>query len=929
MRIFSLLTLTALLAVFSPNTIQAQGVSAAAPNQEVVEDVAITEMSTVEGITEYRMAPNGLKILLFPDQSKPTITVNVTYKVGSRHEAYGETGMAHLLEHLVFKGTPDHPDIPQELTEHGARPNGTTWYDRTNYFETFAASQENLEWALDMEADRMVNSFIAAEDLESEMTVVRNEFERGENSPTGILMQRVLSTSYLWHNYGKSTIGSRADLENVPIERLQDFYRRWYHPDNAVLMVAGKIDKEETLELIKQTFGRIPAREHLNYPTYTREPTQDGERFVELRRTGDVQVVQAAYHVPAGTHPDHAAVSVLVELLTSEPSGRLYKALVEDGLATSQWGYTPALAEPGYAMFNADVLVENDLSAAEVAMKKVFDELGDNPPTEEEVNRAKESILNGFERFLRNTERVGTGISSYIAMGDWRMAFVSRDRIEAVTPDMVMQVAERYLKPSNRTVGRFLPTEDPDRAEIPEVNDLASMVEGYVGREAIAEGEAFDPTPDNIDDRAVDGQLGNGFKYNLLPKETRGNAVVASVSLRFGTLDALRGLGAAPDFAGDMLMMGSENYTRQEIEDRLEELKARVFLGGGADGAYAFIETENEKLVEVIDFVGEIFRNPTFPESEFETQRDETLAGLAEGKSDPRALGQTAMGRAANPLPSDHPDYETTFEEEEERVRTLTLDEVKDFYNKFYGANNGTFGASGDMDTEAVIAALERNFGSWNSPADYERIPDNYQDVDGEMIKIETPDKANAWFFVNQNLPIGQDHPDYPALMMGNFMLGGGFLNSRLATRIRQEEGLSYGVGSFYSGNSLDENGNWGAYAIYAPENREALEQAFREEIEKVQTDGFSAEELDAARNGWLQSQQVNRAQDNRMAGTMSNNAYLGRTMQWTEELENRMQELTVEQINAAMARHLDMDKMIFVRAGDFAKHEGDGSTRP
>ena len=179
----------------------------------------VAQVASVEGITEYALN-NGLRVLLFPDQSKPTITVNITYFVGSRHEAYGETGMAHLLEHLVFKGTPNHPDIPQELTEHGASPNGTTWYDRTNYFETFGATDENLEWALDLEADRMVNSYISGDDLESEMTVVRNEMEMGENSPFGILMERTMSTMYLWHNYGNSTIGARSDVEDVPIERL-------------------------------------------------------------------------------------------------------------------------------------------------------------------------------------------------------------------------------------------------------------------------------------------------------------------------------------------------------------------------------------------------------------------------------------------------------------------------------------------------------------------------------------------------------------------------------------------------------------------------------------------------------------------------------------------------------------------------------------
>ena len=242
----------------------------------------VTKLSSVEGITEYSLT-NGLNVLLYPDNSKQTITVNMTYKVGSRHEGYGETGMAHLLEHLVFKGTPNHPNIPNELSSHGSRPNGTTWYDRTNYFETFNATEDNLKWALDLEADRMVNSYIAKKDLETEMTVVRNEFESGENNPTGVLMQRVMSTAYLWHNYGQTTIGARSDIENVPIENLQAFYRKYYQPDNAVLTVAGKIDEAKTIVLINQYFGKIPRPSRILTPTYTAEPIQDGERLVTLR----------------------------------------------------------------------------------------------------------------------------------------------------------------------------------------------------------------------------------------------------------------------------------------------------------------------------------------------------------------------------------------------------------------------------------------------------------------------------------------------------------------------------------------------------------------------------------------------------------------------------------------------------------------------
>jgi len=345
----------------------------------------VKKNTTVEGITEYEL-DNGLKVLLFPDQSKPTMTVNITYMVGSRHEGYGETGMAHLLEHLVFKGTPDHPNIPAELTEHGARPNGTTWYDRTNYFETFSASEENLKWALDLESDRMINSYIAKKDLDSEFSVVRNEFESGENNPSGILMERVLSTAYLWHNYGKSTIGARSDIENVPIERLQAFYRKYYQPDNAILLVAGKIDERKTINMVAEYFGDIPRPTRKLYPTYTKEPTQDGERSVVLKRVGDVQSVSCTYHTPPGSHKDYAAIAILDEILTNEPAGRLYKAMVEPKLASYVWSFAPALKEGGFIYINADVRKDLDISAAEEAMMSTLEKNILNHLTERLVN---------------------------------------------------------------------------------------------------------------------------------------------------------------------------------------------------------------------------------------------------------------------------------------------------------------------------------------------------------------------------------------------------------------------------------------------------------------------------------------------------------------------------------------------------------------
>lgn len=879
----------------------------------------ITKNASVEGITEYQME-NGMKILLFPDPSKPTATVNITYLVGSRHEGYGETGMAHLLEHMVFKGTPNHPNIPQELTEHGARPNGSTWYDRTNYFETFSATEENLKWALDLEADRMINSFIAKKDLDSEFSVVRNEFESGENSPSNVLMDRIISTAFLWHNYGKSTIGNRSDIERVPIENLQAFYKKFYQPDNAVLTVSGKIDEQKTLQLISNYFSKIPKPERALPKTYTTEPTQDGERFVELKRTGDIQMVGCAYHIMSGSHVDYPAMEVLVELLTAEPYGKLYKSLVETKKATSQFGYSFALHDPGIVYFGAEVLKEKSLDDARKSLVASLDSAALVKPSAEDVERAKVSILKNWDLLFRNSERLGQAISEYIATGDWRLAFLFRDGIRKVTADDVAKVAAQYFKPSNRTLGTFLPEATPNRSEIPEAPDVAQLVKGYKGEELVAEGEAFDPSPANIDSRTTVIGKATGPKIGLLPKKTRGNVVAARIVLRIGDAKSLENKSAIASMTADMLDRGTKTKSRQQIKDEFDRLKARVSVSGSSNQVIVAVETTNENLQKVLELIADVLKQPAFDANEFEKLKQEEIAGIESQRSEPQALAVTEFRRSISPYKRGDIRYVPNFDEMMEDVKAVSLDQLKKFHKDFYGSSNATITVVGDFDKAPIQKLLTTEFANWKNPVPFVRIPSPYQDVKVENKAIETPDKANAMFVAGMTIPLQDTDTDYPALLMANYMLGGGFLNSRLATRIRQKEGLSYGVGSQLSASSLDKNGTLLAYAIYAPQNATKLEQAFKEEIEKVAKEGFTADELKAARSGYLQSRQVSRAQDASLASALTNNLYLGRTMKWEADFEKKIEELTPEQVKAAFNKYIDYAKITVVKAGDFAK---------
>ena len=884
-----------------------------------------TKVTAVEGITEYRL-PNGLRVLLFPDQSKPTVTVNVTYMVGSRHEGYGETGMAHLLEHMQFKGTTTRHNIPVEMDKHGARWNASTWLDRTNYFETMTSNPENLTWALGLEADRMTHSLIAEKDRSSEMTVVRNEFELGENDPFSILLERTVSTAFLWHNYGHSTIGARSDIENVPIERLQAFYHKYYQPDNAVLLIAGKFDQAATLRQITTLFARVsrPVRslDHGNilYSTYTAEPTQEGERSVTLRRVGDVQVVTAVYHVPALSHPDFASVDVLANVLGREPSGRLYQALVVPKLASSTGAFDFQLREPGMLIAFAQVRQEASLETARTVLLQSIDSVRTRPPTVAEVERAKASLLKGIDLLLNNSDQVGLALSEWQAAGDWRLLFVHRDRLKRVTPADVQRAAVTYLKPSNVTVGMFYPTAKPDRSEIPAGVDIAALVRDYKGDSALGVGEAFDAAPTNIDARTSVSTLANGMRVSLLEKKTRGQAVKGRLVLRFGSEQSLQGQRGARALTSEMLDRGTKTLTRQQLQDSLDVLRASVRVRGGVARTTFTIETIRRSVPAVLALVADMAREPRFDSAEFEQLKQQRIAGLEQDRSDPQALASNAFDRRIDPRPPEHPLYTPTIGESIKSVTTTALAEARDFHQRFYGASSADLVLVGDFDSSAVRASAQKLFGDWSAKEKWARIPEPYRTVDSSTTVIETPDKANALFFAGLNVPIRDDAPDYAALLLGDYIVGGGSLDSRLATRIRQKEGISYGVGSFMQTNSADSSGLWESYAIYAPENAGRLTQAFTEEIARVLKTGVTAEELSKARNGWLQEYAQERSNDDELASQIASRREYDRTFKYDAELERRVKAVTIEQVDAALRKYLVPGSFTVVRAGDFAK---------
>ena len=913
-RLFATITLGALIVSASA---AAQDVAKPAVKRSisVAAKPALQKIATVEGITEYRL-DNGLRVLLFPDMSKPTVTVNVTYLVGSRHENYGETGMAHLLEHLLFKGTPKNPGLDKEFDKRGMRSNGTTWLDRTNYYELFQASDDNLKWAIEMEADRMVNSFIAKNHLDSEMTVVRNEMENGENAPFGVLMKRMQSIAYDWHNYGNSTIGNRSDVENVKIENLQAFYRQYYQPDNAVLLVAGKFDEAKTLAWIQASFGKLAKPKRELPRLWTVEPTQDGERGFVVRRKGDIQIVALGYKVPSALHADSDAVGFINFVLTDSPTGRLHKALVETGKAAQVAGIPLAGIDSTLHLVAAVVKKGEAIEPVQAELTRIVEEFYKNPPTAEEMARAKKSFANDSEKVLNNHESIGVQMSEYIALGDWRLFFQARDAAEMVTTEQVRTVASKYYRRDNRIVGQFQPEDNPQRAELPKPPTAAEVLKDFKGKQATSSAETFDPSQANIDKRTRRSVIG-GVKLAMLAKKNRGETVNVNVALHIGDEKSLFGKRTVAQLAGGMLSRGTTRYTREQLSDEFDKLK----VSGGVSGTSASIQTTREHLAAALRLVAHVMKEPSFPESEFAQLKKQQITRIESQKSDPVAKGSERMSLHFNTYPKGDWRAVSTLDESIAEIGNATLDDVKAFHRDFYGAAVAEIAVVGDFDEAIVTKAAEESFAGWKAKQPVARIVRGYTDIAPIQAAIETPDKENAIFLARLNVNLKDDDADFPALFLANYIIGGGAeLNSRLAQRVRQKEGLSYSVGSQLSVGSLDRAGNWSVYAIAAPQNIAKVEAAFGEELAKALKEGFHPTEIAAAKSGAIQQRLQQRAQDGVLAGSWTQLMYLNRTFAFSKALDDKILALTADDLVAAIRKHLDPAKITVIKAGDFAK---------
>ena len=879
------------------------------------------------GIREYELLANHLSVLLYPDRSTPVVTVMVTYRVGSRNETDGLRGSAHLLEHMMFKGTERHQKqkntaIAAVLQRVGAHMNASTWTDGTNYYESLPS--DHLDLALDIESDRMRSSLFRKDDLDSEMHVVHSELEKIENSPFAMLDQALMAAAYTTHPYHHPVIGYRADIEKATAEDLRKFYDTFYWPNNATLAVIGDFDENTILEKISGYFGKIPASPAPIPQTLPNEPAQTAPRLTDIRREDRIESSLIAHKTVPLVHADTPALDILCQILTGGKTSRLYGHLIEKGLAVDVRSEPSRSRDAG--LMTTQALLAPGVPHAEVEdiILKTYETLREKGVTEQELAVAKQQMETHVLYSRDGSYSIANELSSLIAAGDWTYFTTYLARIRTLTVKDIQQAAQRYLVPATMTTARLISKNPSPREAVPEgltqpahaPHVLTETPETWASDIATPatlpkKPSALPPAGGQLSKRVAAAVIG---PIQVLSIKTAIPEVVTILGSFEGGGRAYSKNPILPEITASLLDEGTRRRGKFEIAALLESRGAQIAfdLSGKRAGFKARCLSQDVPLV--MELVHEQLREPLFEAAEFEKQKQRLLVSITNAMSSTSEQAEAALSRLIY-APA-HPAYHPTFEKELEALKDLKLADVVRFHREFYSPKRMIVTAAGDIEGGDFQEIVRRTLGTWPekkfAPLS---IPVMGVLNEPKKVTVAVPDKSKFDVVMGHAMPLKLKDPDYDAAYLANFILGGDF-SSRLSAKVRDDYGLTYSIYSEFHGIDFETTGDWQVNLILNPAFLDRGIEAALRELERFKDAGITAEELEENKTTLKGMFKVSLSTTEGLASRLLTNAENQRPLEDLDRYDARIDAVTLEKAQSAIARYFHPAKLQIAMAG-------------
>jgi len=869
----------------------------------------VTEASA-GGISSYTL-PNGFKIILIPFPTASNVRVELLVKTGSKLEGYGETGMAHLLEHMLFKGAGQRKNIKDDLTAMGANWNGTTTADRTNYFETLSSDPNKLDEVIRLEADRFIRSKFTKADLDSEMTVVRNELENSERNPSRLVFDALGRNSFVWHGYSRSTIGARSDIENTSYEALRAFHRKHYRPDNAALIVSGNFDAQRVLSLSNKLFAVAKNPPNSRQTNWTFDSPQALTQRSELYASVGTTLVASAWKLPGVTERDAHALDLAVTAICDADWGSLRKDLVTDrGLAVSAYCYTSTDSDYGRLVSMAKAGQEAD---AEVLSKQLIQHIQESASkgvTQAQLERARLSELNEIERAFDAHESIARIASEYEVAGDWRLMFWVRDLVKSLQLEEANAALKKWVVSTNRSDVLLRHTDKPAPLVISPPAPAISRIEGKTWPSIFS---AADPAPKSLLDLAHATQTfkldAGRSQASLISRKTQGDKVWLVLDNDYGSADTLRGRKTACSAAGALMKFGGNGLTRDELNRRMEELKANWNLG--LSGIY--LEVPRNSLQEAFNLLFSVWVDPLMPVNEFNSYKSGLMAYYESQLKNPVALADNASRLRFDNFPIGHWGKPQTFEAQMADIQSLTYEEVKRCVDDFAKISNARVGVVGNLQEADIRALWSKTAVSKASVISYQRVPDPMAPsvVDITPIRIEMPDTTNAKVTGSAVVALSRKSKDFPALQIAIEVIGGN-ASSLIWKELREKEGLAYSTGMSVNGAMLDERATITLYATSSSAQADKAMEKLKAVLQRVLQDGLLDADIERAKKTWAERRKAYLGKESNFASTMSDALSDGYDFMARVQFDQAIAQVTANQATEALRKYLNNTPMVW-----------------
>ena len=884
----------------------------------------VEKIDSYRGIDQYRLKSNGMTILLVPDHSSPVFTFMVVYHVGSRNEAPGNTGSAHLLEHMIFNKSTEHfgrakghKTFQEVLYEAGAdfsSTNMTTWYDRMNGYSTLPS--DKLELAMQIESDRMGRALILDSERQPEMSVVRNEYEIGENSPWSALHKSVAAAAIQAHPYHWSTIGYKSDIEGVTTEQLRQHYKNFFWPNNSEAILVGDFDESKALALFDREFGSLKKSEQPIPQVITVEPPQEGERRTIVRRPGTVGILMIGYMRPGGLHPDFMPLEVLSNILAEGDNSRLRQALVEKGLASDVSTNNWTLKDPYPILIDATLAPNRTHEEVETALKAALREVSEKGVTDEEVRRAQQQIEVAVIRGRDGTYNFASALGESVASTNWKWFLNYTDNIKAVTAADVKRVAATYFVPEHATVGWFVPVTSTKTAAaaVPATTPAVKTSSATETKTSFTAAPVKKNATGTFASRTTRKVLANGLIVDVLENHT-----VPTVAIRglvfAGDSSVPREQIAVPSLTTKMLQRGTKSRTKEQIAALLDGVGATRFYGSSLFDATLTMNGLSRDLPLLLDVLSDEVRNPAWSAEELTKAKSELRTDVLRADDNTSARAIEKLTQLV--YSSDHPYRQAGKDATLASLEAVTAEQLRVFHQSRYTGSSMILAIVGDVDAQQTIALVEKAFGALPKGERVRYTTAITKPAEkGSQNVVAMPGKANMNLIYGTASGLRRTDPDYEAALIANAALGQNSLSSRIGRRVRDTEGLSYNLSSRYGfTDALD--GLWYVNVNVAPQNLAKAMKSTREELDKFAKEGITDEEVQIQKSFFAGNYQVGLGTNGGVAAALLTAEKWGFGPKYLDEFPSRVRAVTKEQVNAAIKTHFFPDRLHAIVAGD------------